>query len=100
MKQGDKLICLKTINNYINQPLFVKGEEYEVLYLISDDRKWSGNNEDNLKKTTDLDDENIEVCLNHIMYANEYNTWPIKWVKETFKSKQELREETINKIIG
>ena len=78
------MFCLKTINNYINQPLFIEGEEYEVLSLISDDRNT---------------EKNIEVCLNHIVYANEYNTWPIKWVKETFKSKQELREETINKII-
>ena len=84
MKQGDKLICLKTINNLINQPLFIEGEEYEVLYLISDDQN---------------PEKNTEVCLNHIMYANEYNTWSINWVKETFKSKQELREEKINKII-
>ena len=87
MNQGDKLVCLKTINNYINQPLFIEGEEYEVLYLISDDQK-----------TTSLT-ENMEVCLNHIMYANTYNTWPISWVRRNFKSRQELREETINKII-
>ena len=83
MKQGDRLVCLRTVNNYVNQPLFIEGKEYEVLYLISDDQN----------------PENMEVCLNHIMYANTYNTWPISWVNENFKPRQELREETINKII-
>lgn len=83
MNQGDKLICTKTITNFINDPLFIEGEEYEVLYLISDDQNMS----------------NMEICLNHIMYANTYNTWSISWVKENFKTRKELREETINKII-
>lgn len=83
MKQGDRLVCLSTVNNYVNQPLFIEGKEYEVLYLISDDQN----------------PENMEVCLNHIMYGNEYGHFPLEWVKNTFKSKQELREEKINKII-
>ena len=76
MDKGDKLICLRTVKNYLNNPLFLEGDEYEVLYLTND-----------------------SVCLNHILYGNEYNHWEKNWVSENFKSRQELREETINKII-
>jgi hypothetical protein len=66
MRKGDKLKCLNDISNLLGQPLFVKGEIYEVLYV---------NNEG----------VSILVCLNHILYANEYNSFPIEWVKKNFK---------------
>ena len=66
MRKGDKLKCLKHISNLLGQPLFVKGEIYEVLFV---------NNED----------VSILVCLNHILYANEYNYYTLEWVKDNFK---------------
>ncbi len=66
MKKGFKLKCKQDINNLIGMPLFKKGEIYEVLYV---------NHE-----TTE-----VRVCLNHILYANEYNSWPLEWVNKNFK---------------
>jgi hypothetical protein len=66
MRKGDKLLCLKNINNLFDQPLFIKGEIYEVLYV-------------------DNEGISIEVCLNHILYANEYNTFKLEWVNKNFK---------------
>jgi hypothetical protein len=66
MKKGDKLRCLNTIKNVFHQPLFLKGEIYEVLYI---------------------DTENIKtyVTLNHILYANEYMEYELEWVEKNFK---------------
>ena len=66
MKKGDKLKCLVTVDNLLGMPLFKKGEVYEVLYV---------NNED----------VRVMVCLNHTLYANEYNQFPLEWVNEKFK---------------
>jgi len=33
MKKDDKFKCLKTVNNLLGQPLFIKGETYTVLYV-------------------------------------------------------------------
>ena len=66
MKKGDKLKCLETVNNILEMPLFEKGKVYEVLYM---------NNED----------VQIMVCMNHNLYANEYNQFSLEWVNEKFK---------------
>lgn len=66
MKKGDKVICKETINNIIGNPLFIKGYVYEVLYVDNESIK-------------------TEICLNHIMYANEHVTFPLEWVSEKFK---------------
>ena len=66
MKKGDKLICLKTINNVFGQPLFEKGNVYDVLRV---------------------DNENIKVYvyLNHILYSNEYSYFELEYVLKNFK---------------
>jgi len=66
MKKGFKLKCNEDINNLFGDPLFKKDEVYEVLYV---------NNEST----------EILVCLNHILYANEYNLWQLDWVNKKFK---------------
>ena len=66
MRKGDKLICQKQINNFLGHTLFEKGKEYDVLYV---------NNED----------VEVMVCLNHNLYANEYNSFPLDWVNSNFK---------------
>ena len=65
MKKGDKLICKKTINNILGNPLFEEGEVYTIIYI--DDA--------GIKKT---------VCLNHILYANEYSDFDMEWVIDNF----------------
>ena len=66
MRQGDKLRCLKTLNNVFGQPLFLKNEIYEVLYV-------------------DQEDVKIYVTLNHILYANEYQPYDLEWINKHFK---------------
>ena len=66
MRKGNKLKCLNDISNLLGQPLFIKDEIYEVLFV---------NNED----------VSILFCLNHILYANEYNYFSLEWVKDNFK---------------
>lgn len=66
MRKGDKLKCLEDIPNALGMPLFKKDHIYEVLYI-------------------DHEDLTIQVCLNHILYANEYQTFDLYWVQEKFK---------------
>lgn len=66
MRKGQKLLCKKTVKNILGMPLFVEGKEYEVLYV-------------------DHEKPQINVCLNHNLYANEYNTFPLEWVRKNFK---------------
>jgi uncharacterized protein YlbG (UPF0298 family) len=66
MRKGDKLICINEITNIMNMPLFEKGKTYEVLYV-------------------DNEDVEVMVCLNHILYANEYNNFSVGWVNKNFK---------------
>ncbi len=66
MRKGQKLVCKKTVKNIVGMPLFVEGKEYEVLYV-------------------DHEKPQIKVCLNHALYANEYNTFPLEWVRKNFK---------------
>jgi hypothetical protein len=65
MRKGDKLICKETVSNLFGMPLFEKGKEYEVLYI-------------------DNEKSEIMVVLNHNLYANEYNVYPLTWVGERF----------------
>lgn len=62
MRKGDKLVCLETINNMFNQPLFIKDKTYTVLGIDSD-----------------------EVFIDHILYGNEYISIPINYVNKKFK---------------
>jgi len=66
MRKGQKLICKKTIDNKLGMPLFKEGQEYEVLYV-------------------DHEKPHISVCLNHALYANEYSSFPLEWVRKNFK---------------
>ncbi len=66
MKKGDKLICTKEVNNFLGNTLFEKDKEYDVLYV-------------------DNEDIEVMVCLNHVLYANEYNLFPLEWVLNNFK---------------
>jgi hypothetical protein len=66
MRKGDKLICQKEVNNLLGQPLFERGKEYDVLYV-------------------DNEDVEVMVCLNHNLYANEYNSFPLEWINSNFK---------------
>lgn len=66
MRKGDILICKQTINNMIGWPLFEKDQEYKVLYV-------------------DNEQSEIMVVLNHRLYANEYNEYPLEWVEKNFK---------------
>jgi len=64
MKIGDILICKEEVKNSFGWILFELDKEYEVL---------------------NIDDE--EVYLNHTLYGNEYNSFPIDWVLVKFKLK-------------
>jgi hypothetical protein len=70
MKKEDILICQETIKNSFGWILFESGKEYKVL---------------------NIDDE--EVFLNHTLYANEYNSFPINWVLEKFKLKDNVKRK-------
>jgi hypothetical protein len=66
MKKGSKLKCKEDIKNMLNMPLFEKGKTYEVLY-------------------TNNESTEVLVCINHILYANEYESFPLEWVNKNFK---------------
>ena len=68
MKKGDKLKCLEDIPNFLGMSLFKKDHIYEVLYV-------------------DHEDTTIKVCLNHNLYANEYETFDLSWVNKKFQKK-------------
>ena len=57
---GNKLKCIKDSYNLFGDPLFLKDNTYEVLFV---------------------DDE---ITLNHILYANEFGSFSIDFVKEHF----------------
>ena len=69
MRKGDKLICTKEVKNFLGLLLFEEGKEYTVLYV-------------------DHEDINIMVCLDHILYGNEYNSFSIDWVNSRFVRKK------------
>jgi hypothetical protein len=64
IKDGAKMRCLESIYNIFKQPLFEKGKTYEVLHY---DKKYE------------------EVTLNHVLYGNEYQSFPKSWVKRNFE---------------
>ncbi len=66
MKKGSKLKCREDIKNMLNMPLFEKGKTYEVLY-------------------TNNESTEVLVCINHILYTNEYESFPLEWVNKNFK---------------
>lgn len=68
MKQGDKLICQEDIKNTFGDTIFEKDKTYIVLYV------------DNETKPTQM------VCLNHALFANQYQEFPLDWVLSKFKT--------------
>lgn len=66
MRKGDKLICKETINNIFGMPLFEKNKEYEILYI-------------------DNEKTEVMITLNHNLYANEYQQYPLDWISKNFK---------------
>ena len=64
MKVGDKYICNKTINNWLNQPLFIEGYIYKIIYI---------------------DKEGL-ITLDHIMYGNEYGDFEKEFLEKNFTS--------------
>lgn len=77
MKVGDILICKKTINNVFRLPLFIVNHEYRILHI---------------------DDQYDEIYLEHILYSNEYSSFPRKTIEENFVSLKDLRKEKLNNI--
>lgn len=69
MRKGDILVCTKEVRNYLGWLLFEEGKEYKVLYV-------------------DHDDVHVMVCLDHVLYGNEYNSFPIDWVRDRFAHKK------------
>lgn len=67
VKKGDTYKCTKTVNNLFGWPLFVEGDIYEVLHV-----------EEVMGNTL--------VTLNHILYANEYEEYELKFIEENFIS--------------
>lgn len=65
IRQGQKFLCKKEVLNVFSWPLFKKGETYVVLHV------------DNEQVTT-------QICLNHILYANEYQSFDIEFIRENF----------------
>ena len=70
MEKGDILICQETVKNFLGWTLFETGKEYRIL---------------------SIDDE--EVLLDHTLYANEYNSFPIDWVSQKFKIKDNVKRK-------
>lgn len=77
MKVGDKFMCIYTINNIMDLPLFEEGKVYEVLDVDGDD-----------------------ITLNHNLYANEYGSFKIDFVKRNFKTLKEIRKKKLDKLKG
>jgi hypothetical protein len=71
MKVGDKYICNKTINNIINQPLFIEGYIYKILYI---------------------DKEGL-ITLDHIMYGNEYGDFSKEFLNNNFTSMENISSD-------
>jgi hypothetical protein len=58
---GDKVRCLKTINNLLGWKLFIEGDTYEVLNVTD-----------------------TGVTLNHILYANEFEEYDFNFIELNF----------------
>ncbi len=74
-KVGDKLVCIRNINNLIDYPLFIKDEIYEILDVSYD-----------------------YVIINHISYGNEYGDFSIDFIDKNFKSIKQIRKEKLEKL--
>lgn len=66
LKTGERLLCMNTIYNYFQQPLFKQGDVYDVLNV-----------------------DEYSVTLNHILYANEYASFPIGFISRNFNLQKE-----------
>lgn len=81
MNVGDKLICINQINNGWGWPLFDKGKEYQILDIDYDELS-------NI----------ISATLNHTLYGNEYVEHKLDFIKNNFRTKEELREDKLNEL--
>jgi hypothetical protein len=75
MKVGDKLKCIKSVDNVFGSNLFIKDVIYEVLHI-----------------------DGAFIMLDHILYANEYNEWNLLFVTEHFINIKEERKQKLNSI--
>jgi hypothetical protein len=75
MKVGDKLRCIKPVDNVFDSNLFIKDNIYEVLNI-----------------------DGAFITLDHILYANEYNEWNSSFVNEYFISIREERKEKLKRL--
>lgn len=84
MKIGDKLHCLETLNNLFGAPLFIKGQDYEILHITE-----------------------TGITLEHILYGNEFIEFDFDILsnfgvelkyghKETYRHKMD--ENTLDKL--
>jgi hypothetical protein len=80
MKTGDKVICKETINNVLGMPLFEKDKEYEILGFRCPAKMYYDEYDEN--------DVDVEIILNHNLYANEYTEWDMEFFKENFELKK------------
>lgn len=78
-KIGDKLVCIKNVNNILGYPLFIKGNIYEILDVSKDD-------------------DSCDYTINHILHGNEYGDFSSDFVNIYFKSLKQLRKEKLEKI--
>ena len=62
IRKGNRFKCLNSIYNLLGQPLYIEGKVYNV-----------------------LDNEDGEIALNHVLYANEYMPVSKRFVRENFK---------------
>ena len=79
MKVGDKLYCIETVENLIGYPLFIEGNIYKILDILNDG-------------------EEDYITLNHILYANEYSEYSMKFVKKYFITIKQLRKMKLDKL--
>jgi hypothetical protein len=80
-KKGDKLICIKQIINMLGDPLFIKGETYEILHIDND-----------------IHDNILFITLDHIMYGNEYGDFTKAYVDKNFRDLKKLRKQKLKNI--
>ncbi len=67
LQNGNKLICVNTIKNVLEQTLFKEGEIYNVLYIDGDD-----------------------IILDHNLYGNEYvDFFSKQFIEKNFRTLKE-----------
>lgn len=78
MKKGDKILCIKTLNNIFGEPLCIKNQNYTVL------------------ETNGL----TYFIINHILYTNEYGELSMSDFDKYFLNIKKTRKNKIIKLYG